>query len=508
MKAPSVADKGPRKNNIPTDIASEILEAMHMGFILCRLDRLDDDESLRLLAFNDAASRVAGHDLKNLIGCNVSTRFEHLKECGALHELATVVRELRPITIDSLDYQSKSQGRGVFALHAFPLRDHHLGVLLENITPRVEVEEAYRTVVTNTAQATLVLQDDRIIFANPATETLFPGDPSLDGQPVDCLIERVHPEDRLRVALLLRESIETCSGFSTEHRLRLPDASTAAVEVTAAPIEFRGCPALQLAYADRTRQHLEQKEKDRLQASLLHSQKMQGIATLASGIAHEFNNSLTNVLNNLDLVEQDLLDASVPDSNIQSVRQATTRLTELTRQLLAYSGGGRYCPIPIALDAFVSETTRILRHSLRDGVTLKLALGAPDAMVEADPAQLQMVLSGLVQNAVEAIVEMGQIVIATWSAPRDTTVSDDELEPGTWLSLQDDGEGMSAETADHIFEPFYSTRLLGRGLGMSAVHGIVTAQGGSIEINSALDEGTEVRIWLPKAEVRPSSVPG
>ena len=254
----------------------------------------------------------------------------------------------------------------------------------------------------------------------------------------------------------------------------------------------------------------EEREREQMQAELQASRRTEAVATLAGGMAHRFNNALSAVMGNLDLLGMDLvhLDEDTRQNlarYIEGMKESLEHMGFLTRQLLAYAQGGRYSPTVIPTDTFVRYTLPLLAHHIGPSVSIDADLPGNLWSVEADTAQIQMLLSAVVQNASEAIEGKGTIRISA----RNVRVGDHDtdrpalLEPGAYvlLTVKDDGSGMDEETLERIFEPFFSTKLQGRGLGMAAAYGIVRNHGGEITARSVPGEGTCISIWFPAQEI-------
>jgi signal transduction histidine kinase/CheY-like chemotaxis protein len=260
-----------------------------------------------------------------------------------------------------------------------------------------------------------------------------------------------------------------------------------------------------------------EKENAELERQVLHVQKLESLGVLAGGIAHDFNNLLTAVLGNLDLALLSLPAAAegrspARDFILQSMA-AGRRAEDLTRQMLAYSGKGRFIKRHVDLSALVEENAHLLHASLSKSVRLdmKLASGLPSILI--DPGQVQQVVMNLITNASEAIGERdGTVTLATEAvrcAAADLRESRLEAKPppGTFVALtvSDTGAGMDEETLARVFDPFFSTKFTGRGLGMSAVLGILRGHQGAIFIDSGVSRGTRVRVLFPMAGEAPSS---
>jgi nitrogen-specific signal transduction histidine kinase/ActR/RegA family two-component response regulator len=254
-------------------------------------------------------------------------------------------------------------------------------------------------------------------------------------------------------------------------------------------------------------------ESRRLQMQVQESQKMEAIATLAGGIAHQFNNALTPIIGNIDLLQMDHAEDDDLMDGLNRIKASARRMAQLTSQLLAYARGGKYHAQVLSMADFISDTIRLTEHTLQSDVRVETDLLPGVSDINADLIQMQMVLSGLIANANEAMEGPGRIRIA--AADKDLApnfMTRHGLRPGPYvcLSVEDTGKGMDQETQERIFDPFFTTHFLGRGLGMSAVYGIVKNHGGAIEVASALGKGTTIRIYLPavRAERKGRSTTG
>ena len=248
------------------------------------------------------------------------------------------------------------------------------------------------------------------------------------------------------------------------------------------------------------------KERKQMEARLWQAQKMEAIATLAGGIAHQFNNALTVVNSNIDLLEMNLPDDENVAGCARDIKASVCRMTQLTALLLAYARGGKYQVKTVSLNNFIRNTLPLIRPALDPGIKIDSNLPSDILDVKADPTQMQMVLSAVLVNASEALEGKGRIELTC----SNTTVNDEtikdlpELKPGNYicLTITDNGEGMDKDTKKRIFEPFFTTKFQGRGLGMAAAYGIVKNHDGSIVVDSKPDQGTTVKIYLPAAGVQ------
>ena len=326
------------------------------------------------------------------------------------------------------------------------------------------------------------------------------------------LIDAPNASAELKTRLLNGETVryETHFDFDKVNGLELFErgrSGTAYLEIVITPMEDgtnRSARGYLVQVQDITRRKLAEEEKKELQI-----QRMESILTLAGGIAHDFNNALSGITGNIELLKMDLPSITSIDRYVDAMSNAAQRMVRLTDQLLAYARGGRYRPTNISLSKFVKETLPMIQHKIPAGICVKTNLAGDISKIEADMTQMHIVLSAVVINAAEAIEGRGQIIISTNNKEIDEGVAkyNPGLKPGHYacLTVQDDGKGMDAETKRKIFEPFFTRKFKGRGLGMAAVYGIVKNHGGWISVDSQLGKGTIVRIYLPAIEEKPET---
>ncbi len=263
---------------------------------------------------------------------------------------------------------------------------------------------------------------------------------------------------------------------------------------------------LQLFCLDMDLTAHKQAEENRLEMErrLLHAQKLESLGVLAGGIAHDFNNLLTAILGNLELAMMDISEVSPARDSLLDARTATRRAADLTRQMLAYSGRGRFQIRSLNLSELVGEMAQLLKVSIGKTATLHLHLAPDLPRIQADVAQIQQVVMNLITNASEALGErVGSITVTT--AVQDCTEADlaasrlaERVAPGRYVALvvTDTGCGMDESVQQRLFEPFFTTKFTGRGLGMSAVLGVVRGHRGAICVESAPGAGTTIRVLL------------
>ncbi len=248
-------------------------------------------------------------------------------------------------------------------------------------------------------------------------------------------------------------------------------------------------------------------ERKRLEQRLRESQKLESIGLLAGGVAHDFNNLLTGILGNASLALDELSPVHPVRPILENVILASERAAHLTRQLLAYSGKGRFLIQPINLSELVREIASLLRLTIPKKVHLRLDLDDKLPPVEADSSQIQQLIMNLVLNGAEAIGDgIGAVLVTTGVRTVDETYTQsalmrDELAPGNYVYLEvhDTGCGMDEQTKAKIFDPFFTTKFTGRGLGLAAALGIVRGHKGDIKVYSTPGRGSTFKILLPAA---------
>jgi two-component system cell cycle sensor histidine kinase/response regulator CckA len=251
-----------------------------------------------------------------------------------------------------------------------------------------------------------------------------------------------------------------------------------------------------------------QEEKLALERKMLYAQKLESLGVLAGGIAHDFNNILAAILGNADLALYELSPMSPVRSNLQAIVEASKRAAEISKQMLAYSGKGQFVIEPIDAGKIIREMVRLLEVSISKNVVINYNLIGNLPTFDGDVTQIRQVIMNLITNASEAIGDKsGVITLSTGAIDCDRAYLDnvnevlraslDEPLPEgvyTYIEVADTGCGMDAETIDKIFDPFFTTKFTGRGLGMSAVLGIVSGHKGALKMSSEVNKGTTFTI--------------
>lgn len=253
-----------------------------------------------------------------------------------------------------------------------------------------------------------------------------------------------------------------------------------------------------------------EEEKARMESKLSETAKWESLGLLAGGVAHDFNNILAGILGNTEIVQAGLPQESKLQPNLNDAKMACLRAGELCKQLLAYAGKGRYILKNADLSKLALETLNLIRLSISKRVEVLLELSAPLPLVKMDETQIRQVIMNLVINASEAIGEkQGTIKIRTLVASpelenAEALIVSSEHKAATYvcLEVEDSGCGISPENLKRIFTPFFTTKFLGRGLGLAAALGIVRSHNAFLSLSSELHKGTRFRLFLPTVELK------
>lgn len=254
-------------------------------------------------------------------------------------------------------------------------------------------------------------------------------------------------------------------------------------------------------------QETEEKQRE-LERQMLQAQKMESLGLMAGGVAHDFNNLLVAILGNADLLKEMVPSGSRQQDLVGEIGSASQRAAELCQQMLAFSGHGRLSSDRFCLEEVVSEMSHLLRVTVSKDAELEFLPSGQLPRMEGDATQVRQVIMNLILNASESLSGgHGRIQVRTGVGHREKNSVEIGLPipaAGEYLSMEvrDTGEGMHAETLERLFDPFFSTKFTGRGLGLAAVLGIVKAHGGGIEVESNVGVGTCFRLSFPVAPAR------
>ena len=376
-----------------------------------------------------------------------------------------------------------------------------------------ESEEKFRNLVETTSD--WIWETDaegRYSYASPRVHDLLGYEPDevIGRKPFDFM----PPEEAERSAKeFARFTAERRPFFNLENVNLHQDGKPVILETSGVPrLDFQGnFHGYRGIDRDVTERKRSEEERSKLEAQMREVQKLESLGVLAGGIAHDFNNLLMAILGNADLALLSLSPASPARHNIEEVVNASQRAADLCRQMLAYSGRGRFVLGRYDLSEIVREMTHILQVSVSKKATMRYRFTESLPAVEADATQLRQVVMNLITNASDALGDQeGSIQVSSGIMECDrvnlsASYLDDNLPEGryVYLEVSDTGCGMDAETRSRIFDPFFTTKVLGRGLGLAAVLGIVRGHKGAIQVYSEPGKGTTFKILFPAVDWTP-----
>jgi two-component system cell cycle sensor histidine kinase/response regulator CckA len=340
-----------------------------------------------------------------------------------------------------------------------------------------------------------------ILTWNPGAERVY-GYTAAEaiGSPMTLLLPEDRPDEETEILARIAGG-ERVEHFETVRRKK--SGSLIHVSLTISPIRDERGHIVGASHIAR-----DITERKQIDEQLRHTQKLESLGVLAGGVAHDFNNLLTGILGNASLAIETLSPDNPARCLLADVVNASERAALLTRQLLAYAGKGRFVIEPVNLSGLVREISGLIHTSIPKSVYLRLDLREDLPLIQADTSQLQQLVMNLVINAAEAISPEGDgTVLVTTSVQHVdeqyalTTFDGSGLLPGTYVALEvhDTGCGMDEATLKRIFDPFFSTKFTGRGLGLAAVQGIVRGHKGAIKVYSNPGKGTTFKVLLPAA---------
>ncbi|MCL4695191.1 MAG: PAS domain S-box protein, partial [Candidatus Hydrogenedentes bacterium] len=309
-----------------------------------------------------------------------------------------------------------------------------------------------------------------------------------------------------RIAHQLRDGSYRCVG-----EILTKDGRPITVDIHTTRIDFQGKPAILALNRDISDRVRAEEERRQMEEKLQHTQKLESLGVLAGGIAHDFNNLLMGVLGNANLARLEL-GADTPVSEcLQQIGIAAQRASDLSRQMLAYSGKGRLAVELLEIGDLVNEMAHLLASSISKNVTLKIDIADGVPAIKGDPTQIRQVVMNLITNASDAIgndqgvIELSAGAVEVGSLDHLESYFADMVSPGKYVfvEVRDTGMGMDRETLQRIFDPFFTTKFTGRGLGLASVIGIVQGHDGTIQVQSEPGRGSTFRVLFPVADAAP-----
>ena len=497
-------------------LLAAIVECAQDAIIGCSLDGT-------ILSWNRAAERLYGHPAAEAIGRSLSI-LEPVADGDALAGiLARIAEPDRVARFD--DNHVRADGTVVdVSVVVSPILDASgriIGASVRacDVGEPERTEAKFRSLLDSALDAMVIVAADGTIgLVNAKTEALFGySRQELVGEPVEILVpERFRGRHRGHRGLYLVDPRARPMGVGLEPYGLHREGREFPLEMSLTPVKTHAGVVVLAAIRDLSERKASERaalqlaeEHEDFARKLVETQKLEALGVLAGGIAHDFNNLLGVILGNTSLALQTVPSESPLSGILEQVEQAARRSAELAKQMLAYSGKGMFVVQPVALSELVGGIAELIGGTISKKAVLTSAFDPDTPTIVGDVTQLRQVVLNLLTNASEALGdETGTIALSTGTVEADQPLLagydlSDGLPAGRYafLEVADSGRGMDAETRAKLFEPFFSTKFVGRGLGLAAVQGIVRGHGGAIRISSEPGRGTSFKILFPAVAV-------
>ncbi|MGM0560738.1 MAG: PAS domain S-box protein [Pseudomonadota bacterium] len=508
------------------DVTSERAQLAHLRLLETAVSRqsdillitdaepIDGPDGPRIVYVNDAFTRRTGYSREEVIGKTPRILQGPGTQRQELDRIRQALKKWQPVRAEVLNY-TKSGKEIWLELDIVPLANEkgwytHWVSVERDITARKQADETIRineerfrllAKATNDVIWDWDLRTDEVWW-NESISHQF-GYDRMDLEPgPDSWMRRIHPDDRERAVASIERVIEG-SGSNWVEEYRFLDAQGQDHVVVDRGFVIRD----ETGKAIRMLGSMEDVTERRLMDERMrHSQKLETVGQLTGGIAHDFNNLLTVILGNAEILSESLAGEDSLKALADMTANAAERGAELTNRLLAFARQQTLQPRWVDLNDTLEGMEGLLKRTLSEDIEITIRPGVNLPSVEVDPGQLEAALLNLAVNARDAMPEGGHLIIEVQVAELDEsyTNTQPDVAPGAYvlLSVSDTGEGMSGPTLERAFEPFYTTKEVGKGsgLGLSMVYGFMKQSGGHVRIYSEVGQGTTVRLYFPQAE--------
>lgn len=492
--------------------ASEELER----FFTCALDLLCiANTDGRFLRLNPAWETVLGYPIHELTSARFLD-FVHPEDVASTVQSLSALESGKPVINFTNRYRHRDGSFRYIEWRTMPFEQGIIYAAARDVTERVLATQAQQQSLVDLGRSQLVARLGSYRFyaalgtweCSRALDVIFGIEPDFP-KTVESWGQLIHPDDSTEMLRYLSQEVLQKGGdFDREYRIvRHSDKAVRWVHgLGGLERDEQGRVVTMFGTIQDVTERLEaEHERLRLEEKLLHAQKLESLGVLAGGIAHDFNNLLTSILGNASLALDEVSSMSPIRQQLLDVEIASKRAADLCRQLLAYSGKGRFLVQPLSLNELVEEMAHLLSVTISKKVVIKYHFCEQVPPVMADATQVRQVVMNLITNASEAVGEKSGVVVVTTGAMHcdeaylKTTYLGEGLPEGqySYVEVSDTGQGMDAETLVRIFDPFFTTKFTGRGLGLAAVLGIVRGHKGAIKVYSELKQGTTFKVLLP-----------
>ncbi len=455
----------------------------------------------RYVEVNAAACRFLGFSREELLALTPSDILadEHLKQ------LPQLMRELLSQGYMTREISYVSKLGALVAVeassHIFALNGKQVVlVIARNISQRMasakalrESEERYRRLVELTPDAIVVHCDGKIVFANAATCKLL-GVSGLKDVEGKLLLDFLHPDYWDMARERIRQTVEEGRiGPLAEEKIIKPNGETVDVEVLATPFTFQGRPAVQVVVRDIT-------GRKKLEEEFLKNSKLESLGILAGGIAHDFNNILTVILGNINLARSAASTETRLFAKLEEIEKASLEARSLTQQLLTFAKGGMPVRKTISVSSLIREATTFALSG--SNVRCEFFIQAELWPAAVDEGQISQVINNLIINAKQAMPEGGTVRVFAENVvlPPGGGLNGTPVRQFLKISFIDEGIGITAENLSKIFDPYFTTKENGSGLGLATVYSIIKKHDGYVLVKSEEGAGTCFEVYLPSSE--------
>ncbi len=513
----SALSSATRDNTANTSLPASIVDSSGDAIISMTLDGV-------VTSWNRGAERTFGHTAADMIGQSITRLFppdrlqEHTDALARLERSETVkpfetVRRHKDGTLVDVSAALSSirdaANRVVgAALIARDIRSRkHRDATRDELTARFAKLSA---MVPGMIYQFRLRPDGTscVPFASESIRQLCGLTPDSIREDASPMLKLIHPDDLPAVNLSVQRSARALRSWRVEFRIILADGTVRWLQSDSLPErEPDGSVIWHGFVSDITARREAEAERHRIETKLVESAKLESLGVLAGGIAHDFNNLLTGILGNASLARQELPPTSLGQPMLDQIEIAARRAADLCKQMLAYSGKGRFVVQSLDLNKLIEDTTPLLNISIAKNCILRFNLAPHLPSIKADATQLRQVIMNLLINGSEAITNRSGVLALTTGVAR---VDEEYLRgfrpdasppPGDYVFVEvgDNGCGMDAATLTRIFDPFFTTKFTGRGLGLAAVLGIVRGHKGGLKVYSEPGKGTTFKLFFPAA---------
>jgi len=507
--------------NIYKDSLSLILsDGLALGLVVV-------DREYRVTVWNEWMAKQSGIKAGDILGKNIFERFPEIKERNKDRYITGCIENGLPYVLSSYFHDHLIplhiiKGEVTISMlqniKVYPVLEGEAvsgaAIIIEDVTERILYEkelaaERERLAVTlcSIGDGVIVFDmEEKVVLINKIAEELtgWTQDEGV-GQPVNKVFQIINENTREPCENPVEKVMETglIHGLANHTALIAKDGTEYPIADSGAPIRDKEghIIGVVLVFRDVT-------EKLKLDAQLTRAQKMEAVGTLTGGIAHDFNNILGIIIGNTELALDDVPEWNPAHYNLEEIKNASLRAKDVVRQLLSFIRKTEVKRQPLNIIPVIKDSLKFLRSTITANIDIRQNIQDTDDTVVADPIQIHQIMINLCTNAFHAVDEAGGILdigIQNVVLDEDSAyLIDPELKQGNYvkMTVSDTGSGIAPEIVERIFDPYFTTKEVGKGsgLGLSVVYGIVKFHGGSITVESELGKGTTFSVFFPVTE--------